>query len=48
VDPTGLPQFTLEISPLFGYDEESFVQSWSRLNPKPAIADGLFLEPTNP
>jgi UDP-N-acetylglucosamine/UDP-N-acetylgalactosamine diphosphorylase len=43
-DPTGLPAFDLEVSPLFGYDEDSFKESWSRLSPKPAIASGLVLE----
>jgi len=43
-DPTGLPPFDLEVSPLFGYDEDSFKESWSRLSPKPAIASGLVLE----
>jgi UDP-N-acetylglucosamine/UDP-N-acetylgalactosamine diphosphorylase len=36
--------FSMEVSPLFGYDEDSFMESWSRLNPKPVIADGLCLE----
>lgn len=43
-DATGLPLVSLEVSPLFGYDEESFAESWSRLAPKPAITDGLCLE----
>ncbi len=43
-DQTGLPQATLEVSPLFGDDEVSFAESWARLNPKPVIADGLCLE----
>jgi UDP-N-acetylglucosamine/UDP-N-acetylgalactosamine diphosphorylase len=43
-DPTGLPGFSMEVSPLFGYDEDSFLESWSRLNPKPAAADGLCLD----
>jgi UDP-N-acetylglucosamine/UDP-N-acetylgalactosamine diphosphorylase len=42
-DPTGLPPFPVEVSPLFGYDEDSFSESWSRLSPKPTIADGLCL-----
>jgi UDP-N-acetylglucosamine/UDP-N-acetylgalactosamine diphosphorylase len=42
-DPSGLPGFSLEVSPLFGYDEDSFAESWSRLNPKPAVGEGLFL-----
>jgi UDP-N-acetylglucosamine/UDP-N-acetylgalactosamine diphosphorylase len=43
-DSTGLPGASLEVSPLFGYDEESFAESWARLAVKPAIADGLCLE----
>jgi UDP-N-acetylglucosamine/UDP-N-acetylgalactosamine diphosphorylase len=42
-DPSGLPGFSLEVSPLFGYDEDSFAESWSRLNPKPAVGEGLCL-----
>ena len=42
-DATGLPELALEVSPLFGYDAETFSQSWPRLDPKPAIADGLCL-----
>jgi UDP-N-acetylglucosamine/UDP-N-acetylgalactosamine diphosphorylase len=43
-DPSGLPDFGLEVSPLFGYDEDSFSESWNRLMPKPAVAEGLCLE----
>lgn len=43
VDATGLPAAAIEVSPLFGYDEDSFAESWARLQPKPAIADGLYL-----
>jgi UDP-N-acetylglucosamine/UDP-N-acetylgalactosamine diphosphorylase len=42
-DSSGLPEFDLEISPLFGYDEDSFLESWSRLAAKPALASGLCL-----
>lgn len=42
-DPTGLPGFALEVSPLFGDDERSFVDAWARLEPKPEIKDGLYL-----
>jgi UDP-N-acetylglucosamine/UDP-N-acetylgalactosamine diphosphorylase len=38
-------QISVEVSPLFGYDEDSFMESWSRLNPKPPVADGLVLGP---
>jgi UDP-N-acetylglucosamine/UDP-N-acetylgalactosamine diphosphorylase len=43
-DPTGLPQATLEVSPLFGYDADSFADHWHQLAPKPLVADGLYLE----
>ena len=43
-DPTGLPEVSLEVSPLFGYDEDSFGESWSRLSPKPAVVEGLCLD----
>jgi UDP-N-acetylglucosamine/UDP-N-acetylgalactosamine diphosphorylase len=44
-DASGLPEFSLEVSPLFGYDEDSFMDSWNRLKPKPDVADGFCLEP---
>jgi UDP-N-acetylglucosamine/UDP-N-acetylgalactosamine diphosphorylase len=43
-DKTGLPASTIEVSPLFGYDEDSFSDSWRRLAPKPAVREGLYLE----
>jgi len=43
-DDSGLPGFSLEVSPLFGYDAGTFAESWARLGEKPAIADGLFLD----
>jgi UDP-N-acetylglucosamine/UDP-N-acetylgalactosamine diphosphorylase len=43
-DQTGLPGATIEVSPLFGYDEDSFAESWRRLAPKPVVRDGLYLE----
>lgn len=43
-DATGLPRATVEVSPLFGYDPETFAQRWTALASKPAIADGLYLE----
>jgi UDP-N-acetylglucosamine/UDP-N-acetylgalactosamine diphosphorylase len=44
VDQTGLPAATIEVSPLFGYDEDSFADAWKKLTPKPAVKDGLYLE----
>jgi UDP-N-acetylglucosamine/UDP-N-acetylgalactosamine diphosphorylase len=43
-DSTGLPNVVLEVSPLFGYDEDSFSDAWRKLSPKPSIADGLYFE----
>ena len=43
-DATGLPTGSLEISPLFGDDEESCTAAWKKLSPKPDLADGLYLE----
>ncbi|MEO6006400.1 MAG: UDPGP type 1 family protein [Opitutus sp.] len=42
-DSTGLPDAVIEISPLFGYDEDSFADAWKKLSPKPAVRDGLYL-----
>jgi UDP-N-acetylglucosamine/UDP-N-acetylgalactosamine diphosphorylase len=42
-DPTGLPQLSIEISPLFGDDATSFAERWRALPVKPAIIDGLYL-----
>ena len=43
-DASGLPLITIEVSPLFGYDTDSFVERWNRLPIKPEIKDGLYLE----
>lgn len=43
-DQTGLPKSAMEISPLFGYDADSFTESWSKVSPKPIVTDGLYLE----
>ena len=42
-DATGRPRIALEVSPLFGYDEDSFTEAWKNLSPKPAVAEGLYL-----
>jgi UDP-N-acetylglucosamine/UDP-N-acetylgalactosamine diphosphorylase len=44
VDKTGLPDRPLEVSPLFGYDEDSFADAWKKLSPTPTVTDGLYLE----
>jgi UDP-N-acetylglucosamine/UDP-N-acetylgalactosamine diphosphorylase len=43
-DRSGLPNFALEVSQLFGYDEDSFADSWKKLARPPVIRDGLYLE----
>ena len=43
-DDTGLPACTMEVSPLFGYDAETFTERWSKLPAKPAVTEGLYLE----
>jgi UDP-N-acetylglucosamine/UDP-N-acetylgalactosamine diphosphorylase len=43
-DASGLPAVAMEISPLFGYDEDSFTEAWRKLSPKPAVVDGMCLE----
>jgi len=44
MNETGLPATKLEVSPLFGYDEETFAESWQKLTLKPAISTDLYLE----
>jgi len=43
-DASGRPEVAIEVSPLFGYDEDSFADAWKKLSPKPAITEGLYLE----
>jgi len=43
-DATGLPAAAVEVSPLFGYDEDSFADAWAKRSPRPAVTDGLYLE----
>jgi UDP-N-acetylglucosamine/UDP-N-acetylgalactosamine diphosphorylase len=43
-DEDGYPRPALEVSPLFGYDEDTFAQAWEKLSPKPAVTEGLYLE----
>ena len=44
VDATGRPAATVEVSPLFSYDEDSFAEAWKKLSPPPVVRDGLYLE----
>ena len=44
VDQTGLPDCGIEVSPLFGYDADSFSECWQKIPHKPAVTDGLYLE----
>jgi UDP-N-acetylglucosamine/UDP-N-acetylgalactosamine diphosphorylase len=43
-DASGLPRVVMEIAPAFGYDEETFAESWRKISSRPAVADGLYLE----
>jgi UDP-N-acetylglucosamine/UDP-N-acetylgalactosamine diphosphorylase len=43
-DEKGVPKAAVEVSPLFGYDEDSFADAWRRLGAKPAVREGLYLE----
>jgi UDP-N-acetylglucosamine/UDP-N-acetylgalactosamine diphosphorylase len=43
-DETGLPAMKLEVSPLFGYDAETFAESWQKMPLKPAFSPDLYLE----
>jgi UDP-N-acetylglucosamine/UDP-N-acetylgalactosamine diphosphorylase len=42
-DDHGHPGVDVEVSPLFGYDEDSFAESWTR-RPAPRVEHGLYLE----
>lgn len=42
-DATGLPPFAFEVSPTFGYDEDSFAAAWAARSPRPAIVAGTVL-----
>ncbi len=44
VDATNLPRASIEVSPMFGYDEDSFADAWKKLTPKPDVREGLYLE----
>ena len=43
-DGSGKPKATIEVSPLFGYDAETFAERWDKLPVKPAVAEGMYLE----
>jgi UDP-N-acetylglucosamine/UDP-N-acetylgalactosamine diphosphorylase len=43
VDASGLPPFAFEVSPLFGYDEDSFAASWSERGPAGPLRAGQVL-----
>ena len=43
-DATGRPKCAVEVSPLFGYDAETFTERWAALSPKPVVTDGMYLE----
>ncbi|HTB79676.1 MAG TPA: UDPGP type 1 family protein [Opitutaceae bacterium] len=43
-DASGRPRAVMEIAPAFGYDGETFAESWRKLPSRPAVSDGLYLE----
>ncbi|MEO6873186.1 MAG: UDPGP type 1 family protein [Opitutaceae bacterium] len=43
-DASGRPKSAIEVSALFGYDEDSFADAWKKLSPKPTVQDGLYLQ----
>lgn len=43
-DEDGVPLQPIEVSPLFGYDEASFLKSWNALTEKPDLSKPLYLE----
>jgi UDP-N-acetylglucosamine/UDP-N-acetylgalactosamine diphosphorylase len=43
-DPSGLPPFAVEVSPLFADEAGAFAAAWARLAAKPPVRDGLYLE----
>jgi len=42
-DTTGLPSASFEVTPGFGYDEDSFADAWTAAAPKPVAREGLVL-----
>jgi UDP-N-acetylglucosamine/UDP-N-acetylgalactosamine diphosphorylase len=44
VDASGRPPWPVEVSPLFGYDEATFVRRWGGLAARPVVGAGLYLE----
>lgn len=44
LDADGVPLRKLEVSPLFGYDPESFSESWSQLAEKADFSSDVYLE----
>lgn len=43
-DSTGLPPFDIEISPMFADNEKDFMKKWAKLEMKPAIGPGQYIE----
>ena len=43
-DEAGHPGIDVEVSPLFGYDEDSFAETWARRSPVPRVEHGTYLE----
>ncbi|MDR1256045.1 MAG: UDPGP type 1 family protein [Puniceicoccales bacterium] len=43
-DATGLPPFDIEVSPMFADNEKDFMKKWAKLENKPAIGPGQYVE----
>jgi UDP-N-acetylglucosamine/UDP-N-acetylgalactosamine diphosphorylase len=43
-DSTGLPPFDMEISSMFADNEKDFMKKWAKLENKPAIGPGQYIE----
>ncbi|MDR1401722.1 MAG: UTP--glucose-1-phosphate uridylyltransferase [Puniceicoccales bacterium] len=43
-DSNGLPPFDIEISPMFADNKHDFLKKWEKLDPKPTIAAGQYIE----
>ncbi|MES2696706.1 MAG: UDPGP type 1 family protein, partial [Verrucomicrobiota bacterium] len=44
LDEKGVPKVAMEVSPIFGYDEDSFADAWKGRKTKPKVKKGLYLE----
>lgn len=42
-DKDAVPSIDIEVSPLFASNQTDFVEAWNKLDPKPAVKNGLYL-----